>query len=345
MRVLITGGAGTFGSALAERLLDDGHHVDVVDDLSRGRLAALAEARSKPDHRFGFHQMDVTSPTFPELLVRRTPDVVVHLAGDGGSTDRIALDGPGAVDERGMSSVLEAVRHSGVRKIVAVMSAAELYGQAIRAGEPVVEAAPPEPVTIRGITHRADIERLRFYREHHRVEFTVLLMGSVYSPRPGARPSAGVIGGMVDDALAGRPIGQRSKPVGRLDLVFLDDAVDAMARTLDRGDGLVINIGSGRGTWADEAASAVQNAVAAAGGPVGTGDDGGVQPAEDGGGPVLDTTRARIQLGWSAWTALEDGVAAVVAERFVAVGDGPSAEQVVSGGTDDVADDAALPEP
>ena len=46
MRALVTGGAGFIGSTLVDRLLAEGHEVDVVDDLSSGSLANLAEARA-----------------------------------------------------------------------------------------------------------------------------------------------------------------------------------------------------------------------------------------------------------------------------------------------------------
>ena len=47
MRALVTGGAGFIGSTLVDRLLAEGHAVDVVDDLSSGSLANLAEARAR----------------------------------------------------------------------------------------------------------------------------------------------------------------------------------------------------------------------------------------------------------------------------------------------------------
>ena len=59
MRTLVTGGAGFIGSTLVDRLLAAGHAVDVVDDLSSGSLANLAEARANPDHDFQFHRLDI----------------------------------------------------------------------------------------------------------------------------------------------------------------------------------------------------------------------------------------------------------------------------------------------
>ena len=46
MRALVTGGAGFIGSTLVDRLLAEGNAVDVVDDLSTGSLANLADARA-----------------------------------------------------------------------------------------------------------------------------------------------------------------------------------------------------------------------------------------------------------------------------------------------------------
>ena len=74
MRTLVTGGAGFIGSTLVDRLLAEGHQVDVVDDLSMGRLNNLADARSARGGEFSFHQLDVRSPEVVELISRRRPE-------------------------------------------------------------------------------------------------------------------------------------------------------------------------------------------------------------------------------------------------------------------------------
>ncbi|MGH3850443.1 MAG: GDP-mannose 4,6-dehydratase, partial [Pseudonocardiaceae bacterium] len=80
MRVLVTGGAGFIGSTLVDRLLAEGHDVDVVDNLSSGSLANLAEARTVPQNRLNFHKLDVRDPALVALMGRRRPEVVFHLA-------------------------------------------------------------------------------------------------------------------------------------------------------------------------------------------------------------------------------------------------------------------------
>jgi UDP-glucose 4-epimerase len=77
MRALITGGAGFIGSHLSERLLDEGHEVYVLDDLSTGSLENIAHLEDHP----GFHVVidSVLQPAIVNELVRKA-DVVYHLA-------------------------------------------------------------------------------------------------------------------------------------------------------------------------------------------------------------------------------------------------------------------------
>ena len=77
----MVGGAGFIGSHLADRLLAEGHVVDIVDDLSTGAIANLADARTQgSEGRLKFHNVDATSSHFGELVALRRPEVIFHLA-------------------------------------------------------------------------------------------------------------------------------------------------------------------------------------------------------------------------------------------------------------------------
>ena len=63
---MVTGGAGFIGSNLVDRLLAEGHTVEVVDNLSTGSLSNLAEARAAASGALTFHQLDVRSDELVE---------------------------------------------------------------------------------------------------------------------------------------------------------------------------------------------------------------------------------------------------------------------------------------
>ena len=130
MRTLVTGGAGFIGSTLVDRLLAEGHAVDVVDDLSSGSLVNLADARANPDHDFTFHRLDVRSTALTDLIIRRQPEVVFHLAAQADvrvSVERPAFDAE--VNIIGTLNVLEGARQGPTRKVVFAASGGTLYGE------------------------------------------------------------------------------------------------------------------------------------------------------------------------------------------------------------------------
>ena len=76
--VLVCGGAGFIGSHLVDRLLADGHSVEVVDDLSVGSLANLGAARAAGG-TLRFHHLDISAPEFSDLIALRRPSVIFTL--------------------------------------------------------------------------------------------------------------------------------------------------------------------------------------------------------------------------------------------------------------------------
>jgi UDP-glucose 4-epimerase len=306
VRALVTGGAGFIGSTLVDRLLAEGHAVDVVDDLSSGRLDNLASARGDHSHDFSFHRLDIRQADVIDLIARRKPDVVFHLAAQADvrvSVARPAFDAE--VNIIGTLNILEGARAAGAQKIVFAASGGTLYGD--DAPIPIKESAVQRPLSPYGVSKKAAIDYLTAYRELHELEFTALALANVYGPRQDPHGEAGVVAIFAGRLLAGEPCTVFGDGEQTRDFVFVDDVVDAFARAATKGGGLVLNIGTGRETSVNtlyrtmaEEAGVTADAVSAPARP------GELQRN------ALDPGRAGIHLGWKPWTTLPEGTSAVL---------------------------------
>ncbi len=292
--MLVVGGAGFVGSHLVDRLLAEGHAVDVVDDLSTGSLANLADARvNATDGQFKFHHLDAASTNLGELIALRRPEIVFQLAA-------LTHDGrPPATSIAVTVALLDAARDAQVSKVVCALPAIALYGDVSPRELPVKEDHGWMPLTVTGVMARAVADLYGVYRSSHDVEFTALALANLYGSRQ--RPADGVVASFVDAAHAGTPAVLDGDGRQTRDFVFIDDAVDAFVRAAQRGSGLVVNIGTGVQTQIRD----LWKLVAGPGGP----------PAKH--GPRRDgeiarfavsAVRARIHLAWEPWTTLEQGV-------------------------------------
>lgn len=295
MGVIVVGGAGFIGSHLVDRLLAEGDAVDVVDDLSSGSLANLADARAAGG-QLKIHHLDAAAPETASLIAMRRPDVLYHLAAVPRRPSGIA----DLADAFGRTlALLEAARLHGVHKVVVAIPASAVYGRPSSRDLPVKEREL-EPRGVRGVVARSIVDVLTTYREHHAVEFTVLAVGSVYGTRQA--PDAGVVAAFVDAAAARRQPTITGDGRQTRDFVFVDDVVDALVRAGHRGSGLLVNVGTGvqtslRDLWVLVAGST------------------GPQPQFVTAGAdelprfAVSPVRARIHLAWSPWTELADGLA------------------------------------
>jgi UDP-glucose 4-epimerase len=313
---MVTGGAGFIGSNLVDRLLAEGHAVDVVDDLSSGTLANLASARAEQAHEMTFHQLDVRSGELVEMITRRRPEVIFHLAAQADvrvSVNRPVFDAD--INILGTLRVLEGARALESARVVFAASGGTLYGEPDAADLPVRESHSHRPLSPYGVSKKAAIDYLVAYRELHSVEFCALALANVYGPRQDPHGEAGVVAIFADRLLRGEPVTIFGDGEQTRDFVFVDDVVDAFVRGATRGGGLVLNVGTGRELSVNELARVMAQEAGSSVPPV-------YAPARPGElqRSALDPERAGIHLGWSAWTELPRGVQAVLDHVRIGLG-------------------------
>jgi len=308
VKALVTGGAGFIGSTLVDRLLAEGHEVDVLDDLSSGSLANLAEARADRSNKLTFHQIDVRDPEIVGLIERRAPDVIFHLAAQADvrvSVARPAFDAE--VNVVGTINVLEGARKAGARKVVFASSGGTIYGEVDASDLPCKESQPQVPGSPYGIAKKVVFDYLNVYRLVHGIEFTALALANVFGPRQDPHGEAGVVAIFAGRLLAGEPCTVFGDGEQTRDFVFVDDVVDAFVRAAERGDGLLVNIGTGVETSVNH----LYLTMAA-----GAGFEAPALSAAARAGELqrssLDPGRAAVQLSWRPWTSLEEGTARVL---------------------------------
>jgi len=305
----VTGGAGFIGSNLVDRLLAEGHEVDAVDDLSTGSLANLAGARVSGS--LTFHQLDIVSDELVDVVARRRPEVIFHLAAQ--ADVRVSVQRPvfdAEVNIVGTLRVLEGARAAGTKRVVFAASGGTLYGEVDESDLPVRESHAHRPLSPYGVSKKAAIDYLVAYRELYGLEFCALALANVYGPRQDPHGEAGVVAIFADRLVRGQAVTIFGDGDQTRDFVHVDDVVDAFVRAATRGGGLLLNIGTGSETSVNELARVMGERAGVPTPPLHGPDRAGELRRN-----VLDPERAGIHLGWRSWTNLDEGVESVL--RFV----------------------------
>ena len=308
--VLVTGAAGFIGSNLVARLLEEGHRVVAVDDLSSGRLTNLAPARAPHlTGRLQFDHIDVTSDAFDALVARMRPNVIFHLAAQ--VDVRVSVDRPledARLNVLGTIHVLEAARRHGVRRVVYAASIAG-YGDPPADQLPIDEQVTTPPLSPYGVSKRAAGDYVLAYGATHDMEGVVLTLANVYGPHQSTSGEGGVVAIFAGRMLEGAPCTIFGDGEQTRDFVFVDDVVDAFVRagSVPEAAGERMLIGTGVATTVDqlyaECAAATGYDLPPVRGPERAGE---VRHS------VVDASRARAVLGWQPWTSVVDGVRATV---------------------------------
>jgi UDP-glucose 4-epimerase len=314
MRVLVTGGGGFIGSHLAERLLERGDAVRVLDSFATGRRENLAHLSDVE-----IVEGDVQSFERAHHAVRGC-DAVLHQAALP-SVPRSIQDPltSTAVNVTGTLNVLLAARDAGVHRVV-YASSSSVYGS--NAQLPKREDQPVAPISPYAVSKLAGEGFCRSFSTIYGLECVSLRYFNVFGPRQDPMSQyAAVIPNFIAAALNGtRPVvfgdGKQSR-----DFTYVDNVIDANLLALDSsaGTGEVFNVACGEGVSLN-AVLAMLSEIA------GVELDPDHQPARPGEvrHSQADIERARTTFGYSASSDFAEGLRrtlehAVEARRTAAV--------------------------
>lgn len=242
MQVLVTGGCGFIGSHLVRWLVEQGHTVRVLDNLSSGRREALGPALRVVDLLEG----DIRDGEIVREAVQGM-DLVFHLAALVSVVESIEYPlRTQAVNATGTLQVLEAARAAQVRCVVQASSCA-VYGNTEQL--PISEATPPDPLSPYAVTKLAAEQLGQLYSQLYGLDVVALRFFNVYGPRQDpASPYAAVVPRFVAALRSGQQPtiygdGQQSR-----DFIFVGDIVRALwtAATSPGLAGSVLNVGAGQ---------------------------------------------------------------------------------------------------
>jgi UDP-glucose 4-epimerase len=304
MRALVTGGAGFIGSNLVDALLDRGDEVTVVDDLSSGKRENLRAALARGA---GLEEADIRdAERVRRAFAGARPDIVFHLAAQ--IDVRKSIEDPAfdaGVNVVGTINVLEAARHTGVKRVVNTSTGGAIYGDADVM--PTPESAPARPMAAYGQSKFCAEAYCGWYERLYGLSSVILRYGNVYGARQDPHGEAGVVAIFCGRLLAGeRP---RIYGDGRQtrDYTYVGDIVAAnLAAAAHPEAHGAYNIGTGTEASVVEVLGALRKAA-------GLG-EGELEPefAPPRKGELqrssLDVTRARAELGFTADTDLVAGM-------------------------------------
>jgi len=310
MNILVTGGAGFIGSAVAKALMDRGDTPILIDNfndyydpkLKRDRISIfLGEYAGK----FRLYEGDIRDRAFLDgVFETEKPEKVVHLAAMAGV--RYSLERPelyADVNVMGTLNILECARKYGTKHLV-YASSSSVYGE--NAKVPFSESDPVEqPVSVYAATKKSTELLAYTYGHVYGLKATGLRFFTVYGPW--GRPDMGVFK-FVANIVEGKPIDIYNGGDMRRNFTYIDDIVSGTLATLDADlpAGSVMNIGGDR----DEA---LMDYVAAVEKHAGREAEKNMLPMQPGDvtRTVADISKLRA-LGWSPSTRIDDGIA-----RFV----------------------------
>lgn len=255
MNILIFGGGGFIGSAIADRLLQDGHSLRIFE-----RPGVQPFRKFKGYEIVKWINGDFSCADTINSVVEGV-DAVLHLVSTTlpkSSNTNPIYD----VQSNVVASlhILDAMVAHDVKKIVFISSGGTVYGNPKYL--PIDEAHPTDPVVSYGITKLAIEKYLQMYSALYGIRTVILRVANPYGERQRSETAQGAVGVFLANAIKGVPIQLWGDGSVTRDYIHVSDVADSFVASLSyNGSHSVFNIGSGKGTSLTDLIGEIENAL------------------------------------------------------------------------------------
>ena len=294
-KILVSGGAGFIASHLTDKLIEQGHNVVVIDNLSTGKKENL-------NPKAKFYEINICNSEISQIFQKEKPEIVFHFAAQIDVLKSVKNPIQDAeTNILGSLNLLQNCQEVGVKKLVFASSGGAIYGDTDIIPTPETHSEDPEsPYGICKLT----IEKyLHFYKETFGLNYTVLRLANIYGPLQNSKGEAGVIAIFCNKMLENEEViingdGEQSR-----DFVFVDDVVNAALLSIEQEKSDIYNIGTGIETNINEIFGKIKKLTDSNCEEV----YGPIKPGEQK-RSCLDYSKAKEELSWIPEYDLEKGL-------------------------------------
>ncbi|MBM4055116.1 MAG: NAD-dependent epimerase/dehydratase family protein [Planctomycetes bacterium] len=297
MKIVVTGGAGFIGSNLVDQLIEHGHRVAVIDDLSTGKEENI-------NKKAEFFNIDICDAKgMEEVFKKIQPDIVSHHAAHANVRKSVEMPVYDAnINILGSLNLCQLSKKYQIKKFIYASTGGAVYGDPKHL--PANEATPAEPLSQYGVSKHTIEHYLYVFYKLYNLNFTILRYPNVYGQRQSPHGEAGVVAIFSELMLQNKQptiFGDGSKT---RDYVYVDDIVKANIAVLGNiGNGEIYNLGWGKEISDMEVFLAVRRALNSEIEPImGKKRHGEVDHI------CLDNSKARKEIKWTPKVTFEEGI-------------------------------------
>ncbi|TNE72961.1 NAD-dependent epimerase/dehydratase family protein [bacterium] len=240
MKIVVSGGAGFIGSHIVDGLVNEGHEVHIIDDLSGGFVANLNPGAI-------FHKLDIRSEEIAHLWEKEQFEVLIHQAAQMDVRRSVAdpiFDAD--INVKGFLNLMESGRKNGLKKVMFASTGGAIYGEPEYT--PQDENHPLQPLSPYGITKLVTERYLFFYEQTYGIQWNALRYANVYGPRQNPHGEAGVVAIFIEKMLQNEPVFINGNGLQTRDYVYVKDVVQANLKALHYSKSGIFNVGTQKET-------------------------------------------------------------------------------------------------